>query len=285
MVDANSLVREAALGPVMQMLDSYSAHELASIVKPSKLTAALLDEMKVKNPSASVKGAIWQLACLLLRTYPAILAEFRFEIQDVMFNQLFEQIRSTKAELRTIIGILKGFSHALDEVALSESQVEKLYGAIKIAMVPVEEGRSQSVLKAAAKLLATRAQVFEALIIEDAVPLSEEVLKLCSHQNLDVREAANTLLEELTRRFSKGLKEGKAHKDIFSYLIKRYNTIIESQTRFLTPLAVTVTRTSKLGVCAIVGILALPTKTFMGEPILKSILSRLIELSNSQAIT
>lgn len=229
------------------MVDSCGAHELGRVVKPSKLTAALLDEMKVRSPSASVKGAMWLLACLLLKTYPAVLADFRFEIQDVMFNQLLEQIRSTKPELRTIIGILKGFSHALDEVALSESQVERLYGAIKIAMMPVEERRSQSVLKAAAKLLAARAQVFEALIIEDAVPLFEEVLKLCTHQNLDVREAANTLLEELTRRFSKGLKEGKAHKDIFSYLIKRYNGIIESQTRFLSPLAVTVTRTSKLG--------------------------------------
>jgi len=230
----------------MQMLEKYSTQDLVSIIKPTKLTTTLLDEIKVKRPSASVKGAIWELVSLLLKAYPDALAEFRFEIQDVMFNQLLEQIRSSKPELRTIVGILKGFSSALDIVILDESQIEKFYTAIKIAMRPVEEGRSQSVLKAAAKLLTARTQVFETLIIKDAIPLSEEVLKLCTHQNLDVREAANSLLEELTRCFSKGLKEGKAHKDIFSYLIKRYHAIIELPAKFLSPLVVTVTRTSIL---------------------------------------
>jgi hypothetical protein len=230
----------------MEMLENYSVHDLARIIKPTKLTGILLDEIKVKHPSASVKGGIWELVSLLLRTYPSVLADYRFEVQDVMFNQLLEQMRSAKPELRTIVGILKGFSNCLDVVTLNNNQIERLYSAIKIAMTPVEEGRSQSVLRAAAKLLTTRTQAFEALITNDAIPLSENVLKLCTHQNLDIREVANSLLEQLTRCFSKGLKEGKAHKDIFIYLIKRYHTIIETPAKFLTPLVITVTRTSKL---------------------------------------
>jgi len=226
------------------MIEIYNPTELESIIKPAKLTVTMLDEIKVKRPSASVKGAIWELMGSLLKKYSNQLEDFRFEIQDVMFNQLVEQMKSEKPEIRTILGVIKGYVPALEEVMLAPEQIAKLYNIIKIAMTPVEEGRAYSVVKAAMKLLMHRSALFKPYIIEDAVPLCEQVLKLCGHENLEIREAANGLLEEITKRFSDGLKEGKAHKDIFKHLIGRYNDIIENPDRARSTLVVTVIRTS-----------------------------------------
>ncbi len=104
------------------MVESYNTKELVSIIKPAKLTNILLDEIKVKRPSASVKGAIWELIGLLLKKYKEQLDDYRFEIQDVMYTQLCDQMKSTKPEIRAILGILKGYVHALDEVTLSPEQ-------------------------------------------------------------------------------------------------------------------------------------------------------------------
>ncbi len=244
--DCSSLVKEAALGPIKEMVELYDSKELEATIKPAKLTNTLLDEIKVKRPSASVKGAIWELIGAMLKKYSRQLEDFRFEIQDVMFNQLIEQMKSDKPEIRTILGVLKGYIHALDEVLLSPEQVTKLYNTIKVAMTPVEEGRAYSVVKAAIKLLTHRSILFKPHIIEDAVPLCEQVLKLCGHENMEIREAANGLLEEITKRFSEGLKEGKAHKDIFKHLIGRYHEIIENPDRTRATLVVTVIRTSMM---------------------------------------
>lgn len=46
----------------------------------------LLDEIKLRKPSASVKGTIWTLVGLLHDKYG--LDDFRLESQDQMFTQL-----------------------------------------------------------------------------------------------------------------------------------------------------------------------------------------------------
>lgn len=120
--DCSALVKEAALGPIRRMVEQYDAKELVAIIKPAKLANTLLDEIKVKRPSASVKGAIWELIGSMLKKYKDQLEDYRFEIQDVMFNQLCEQMKSPKPEIRAILGILKGFIQAFDEVLLSKEQ-------------------------------------------------------------------------------------------------------------------------------------------------------------------
>ena len=112
-------------------------------------------------------------------------------------------------------------------------------------MVPIEEARTHTVVKSAVKLLTSRSQVFKQNILDDALPLFELVLSLCAHENMEIRESANGLLEEITKRFTEGLKEGKTHKDIFKHLIGKYNEIIESPDKSRSTLVVTVIRTSK----------------------------------------
>ena len=60
----------------------------------------MLDEIKLRRPSASVKGAIWTLVGLLHERYG--LDGFRIESQDVMFHQLVEQMNSEKPEIKAI---------------------------------------------------------------------------------------------------------------------------------------------------------------------------------------
>lgn len=61
--DQNSLVKEVSLLVLIKMIETYK--EIEHIIKPSELIIILLDEIKLRRPAATVKGAIWQLVGLL----------------------------------------------------------------------------------------------------------------------------------------------------------------------------------------------------------------------------
>ncbi len=105
------MVKEASLQLLIKLIESFPAKEIETIVKPKDLLIILLDEIKLRRPSASVKGAIWNLVGLLHEKYG--LDEFRVESQDVQFISLIEQMKSDKPEIKAIQGIMKGFVHSL----------------------------------------------------------------------------------------------------------------------------------------------------------------------------
>ena len=55
--DSNSLVRESSLQVLCKLIESYK--ETESVIQPEKLVIKLLDEIKLRNPAATVKGGIW----------------------------------------------------------------------------------------------------------------------------------------------------------------------------------------------------------------------------------
>jgi hypothetical protein len=61
--DQNSLVKEVSLLVLIKMIETYK--EIEHIIKPPELIIILLDEIKLRRPAATVKGAIWQLVGLL----------------------------------------------------------------------------------------------------------------------------------------------------------------------------------------------------------------------------
>lgn len=61
----------------------HTSEDIAAIVKPKDLLIMMLDEIKLRKPSASVKGAIWTMVGLLHEKYG--LNDYRIESQDVMF--------------------------------------------------------------------------------------------------------------------------------------------------------------------------------------------------------
>ena len=75
--DQNSLVKESSLQLLIKLVESYPAREIEEIVRPKDLMVVMLDEIKLRRPSASVKGAIWNLVGLLHEKYG--LDDFRVE--------------------------------------------------------------------------------------------------------------------------------------------------------------------------------------------------------------
>ena len=57
--DPNSLVKEASLQVLIKIIETFNSKEIEEIIRPKKMMTDLLDEIKLRRPSASVKGAIW----------------------------------------------------------------------------------------------------------------------------------------------------------------------------------------------------------------------------------
>ena len=100
--DQNSLVKESSLQLLIKLIETFehSSEDIASIIKPKELLIMMLDEIKLRRPSASVKGAIWNLIGLLHEKYG--LNDYRIESQDVMFIQLMDQMKAEKPEIKAI---------------------------------------------------------------------------------------------------------------------------------------------------------------------------------------
>ena len=62
------------------MIETYNNKEIEGLIKPKDMMIMLLDEIKLRKPSASVKGTIWTLVGLLHEKYG--LDDFRLESQD-----------------------------------------------------------------------------------------------------------------------------------------------------------------------------------------------------------
>lgn len=100
--DPNSLVKESSLQLLIKIIETFeqSKQDIDKIIRPRDLMVMMLDEIKLRRPSASVKGAIWTLVGLLHERYG--LDEFRVESQDVMFIELRNQMSSEKPEIKAI---------------------------------------------------------------------------------------------------------------------------------------------------------------------------------------
>lgn len=87
-IDPNSLVKESALKMLLLLIKTYNAKEIEATMGPQNLIEQLLDEIKLRRPSATVKGVIWHLVGTLHEHYG--LEDFRIESQDQMFLNIKE---------------------------------------------------------------------------------------------------------------------------------------------------------------------------------------------------
>ena len=90
--DPNSLVREAGLQLHLRIIDHYNLSTLGTFMQPKELVMRLLDEIKLRRPSASVKGTIWHMIGVCHQKFGPELAEFSVESQDQMYRELKEQL-------------------------------------------------------------------------------------------------------------------------------------------------------------------------------------------------
>ena len=160
---------------MIKLIETFqqSSKELETIVRPKDLMTMMLDEIKLRKPSASVKGAIWNMVGLLHERFG--LDEYRVESQDVMFIQLCEQMKSDKPEIKAIQGMMKGFVHSFagdaESCTLDEAQLEHLYRLLKSAMQPIQDMANKGVMKAAMKLMGAHIQLFKKMVTKQAIEL------------------------------------------------------------------------------------------------------------------
>ena len=108
--DPNSLVKEASLQVLIKIIESFNADEIEPIIVPQKLLSTLLDEIKLRRPSATVKGAIWTLIGLLHKNYERLTANELETSQRVQLMELEMHVKvDDKHQLKAIAGMLKGF--------------------------------------------------------------------------------------------------------------------------------------------------------------------------------
>ena len=152
--DPNSLVKEAAVQVLIKIIETFNAQEIQATIQPVKLLQTLLDEIKLRRPSASVKGAIWTLIGLLHSKYDHEVAEQHGESQKVLYMMLEEQVKAAKPEIKAIVGMLKGFTYSLEAgCTLDEAQVQGLFLVLKTLIRPIDDVNNRGVMKAGMKLL------------------------------------------------------------------------------------------------------------------------------------
>lgn len=79
------------------------------------MIATLLDEIKLRRPSATVKGAIWILIGLLHKSYDGQSVQQTLqESQRVVTLMLREHVNQDRPEIKAIIGMLKGLQYSLE---------------------------------------------------------------------------------------------------------------------------------------------------------------------------
>ena len=70
-------MKESSLQLLIKIIETFPSAEIETIVRPADLLIKMLDEIKLRRPSASVRGAIWNLVGLLHEKYG--LNDFRVE--------------------------------------------------------------------------------------------------------------------------------------------------------------------------------------------------------------
>ena len=219
--DPNSLVKEAALHLLLRIIEQYHIVSLNKIIEPAELVNRLLDEIKLRRPSASVKGTIWNLVGLCHKRFSLEVRDFLVESQDQMYRELKAQLDAKKPENRAIVGIMKGLSLSLEDgCTLEEEEVEGLFIRVKTGMQPVTDVKHKGIQRQAMRLFTSHVGLFKKVIPRQAERMVALTLRLCVDPNLEVRDAANDMLARLMQVISDGLtKDNTIHKDIFTEII------------------------------------------------------------------
>lgn len=119
-----------------------------------------MDEIKLRRPSATVKGVIWHLIGTLHENYG--LEDFIDESQDQMFLNIKEQTKSEKPELKALQGLFLGLSASLkDRCSLTEDQVDDLYMYVRACLTTQEGATTHGVMKCSMKLMTKNVKIFE----------------------------------------------------------------------------------------------------------------------------
>lgn len=113
----SSMVKEAGLRPLINIMDSYFAEGVKEKLNPRELFGVLLDnklKFEEKAMGSTLRGAIYHMLGLLAARFEMEFTDRVPELQDLFYRKLMEEVKKgAKTEERSLAGILKGLSVSL----------------------------------------------------------------------------------------------------------------------------------------------------------------------------
>ena len=108
---------------IAKIIENYESNINENIFNPKEFVEFLLDEIKLKRLSATIKGGVWYIIGVLIGKFSIMLNSYKIEINDVIFNEFKILVNSTnKFEFKAVSGILKALIYLLDDPQLTGDQ-------------------------------------------------------------------------------------------------------------------------------------------------------------------
>ena len=272
----SNMVKEAALRPLIKLLEDFNPSRLKSTLEPENLFGVLLDNkirFEEKTMGSILKGAIYSMLGLLVSYFETDLEPRIPELQELLYAK-FKQETKKKDSERTIAGLLKGLGFGLKAFNYTENQLEEWFNYISTLIVPLSES-NYVVPKAALKALSMNTGIFAEHTVRNASTLFTNLFKLVQQGPPSMKFLAQEALEGVLLVLAESLSsQFPEHLRSFQYII----TVLEKQLH--TP------ESGTLVPCIVrsIGVFSLAILEFKGEDFLKMCLERIVTLS-SQYLT
>jgi hypothetical protein len=266
----SSMVKEAALGPLIRLLEVFSPGKLKEILDPRELFKILLDHKlryEERTLGSNLKGAIFEMLGLLVNSFPEELDDRVLELQKIMLVRIKEQLyKGSKTEEKTVAGILKGFAHALKAFKYEEHDMKEIFNYIKALLTPIQSGR-YTVLKASLKVLCENSNLFKEMIHAYSQEVLRELFNLIKSNNSKVKYLAQETSENVLAVLAEVVVD---LQDVtcFEYTLKMLTSQIASKSPEI------IQNTIKH-----IGVFSKAIATLKSEDYLKTLLSTIIDLS------
>ena len=266
----SSMVKEAALRPLIRLLEVFSPNKLKEFLDPRELFKILLDHKlrhEERTLGSTLKGAIFNMLGLLVSNFPDELDDRVIEVQKIMLVRLKEELyKGSKTEEKTVAGLLKGFAHALKAFKYEENELKQIFGYIKALLTPIQSGR-YTVLKASLKVLCENSGLFKTFIHQYSQEVLRELFTLLKSNNNTVKYLAQETAENVLTVLAEVVVEVK-DLTCFEYTLKMLTSQITSKSPEI------IQNTIKH-----IGVFSHAIATLRSEDYLKTLLSTIIDLS------
>lgn len=267
----SSLVKEAALRPLIKLIEVFSPDKLKLIINPTELFIVLLDnklKYEERTMGSTLKGAIFNMLGMLASSFENELQDRMEELQTLMIVKLHEELhKGPKTEEKTLAGLLKGMASGLKVFQYEKSQLKDIFSYVKALLIPLKTG-NYVVSKASLKVLSENAEMFKELIREHSVEVIRtlfDINKLSNHKvKILVQEATERCLSVL----SDSLQENY-DKHTYDFIVKMLNMQINSKSHEVLQSTI-----------RYFGVFSSAISKIQGEAHLKGILETIMELGS-----
>lgn len=268
----SSIVKEAALRPLIKMIEVFTPAKIKHSLDPCQLFSVLLDNklrFEERTMGSTLKGAIFNILGLLVNSFETELTSRLLELQKLMFVRLKEEIfKGAKTEEKTLAGILKGIAHALKSFNYNRKELKEIFDITKALLKPLASGR-YAVSKASMKVLSENAQIFKEFLSESAPEVIRSLFELSKQTNSSIRYLGQETTERCLSVLSESLQESK-DMATFEYILRTLNSQIVSKSAEVLHSTI-----------RFVGVFSQAIGSLRGQDYLRGFLGNIMELSTS----